>query len=1796
MNKYLKLTDTESISKLLLLLELDELPINNSKILVIDEKTSTTAGSMSFLNQNNLPVTLTETKYFDEQANTLEVSASKISLADLSELLNLNPHYNTVYQLLEFSNVKLYASASESHDNEYLTIEGTVLSENENKWHFLGIDVDNPLPLKDLKLAVTLTHKPGSFKKNYHAVVHAKLFLEEDKPFDVELTLPVGQNGAWSLRLLPPGIAVSFNSLKKLVQGTSSLDDLPDVMREKQNDSTFTLTSFGIRFDPGVEKDSKAILYSIDFSLKWNGIWNIIEDKLALNEVRLSLAINREAPKQYSYSGSLFGSAQIGTGTGALTVTADIPLPLKGICTLSAQSIPADSATQLDQFTELLGNESLGNHFPEKLDENFTLTLKKLRLLIDLTNKKVTEFQLSVASQKSQEWVFWEEGEKKLSLTQFDLDFTLRNKESNWQIACQIQGSGTLINKYVSVQISKTYAGPWKVALISPVTFGFGEVTTLTGVDLNKNEPSLPLPAPIEEQESGAAITLRKFQLHLQKTSVPYLAVYVETKGKIQIVSQLYLLEAACVLNLNDPFDASQKKVTGQIGGKIIVDGHPITMIASKDSTDAAWKYQGKSEPGDEISVTGLFEKLLPEVNQSSLPEIKVKNLELSYKPTKKLLTFSCHSSCEVTESISANFTITLEKKEEQVNFNGAAKLRIGQSLFTVTAHYENSGKEGAAHQNGWNFSGNTESTVVVSDFLGEILGSRLIDIQSFIPESFQISNAAFTSIPKTKAFSLKGEAEIELHITKNLPLALKASLDMKRAASEPKQEKSPLRFAIEAEGKLTLGQKEGLLLDLKGKYISGTNGWLLTGSNSGVFRLDSLLQDLNSIFSTEDTHSLPDSITGLDFNKLSVSLNTATKDFSFALTGNLTLGHFETVFKLNVKIIQQQDKSFQKHFSGHIELGEPTNPTLFNVIFDQSNADSILLASYNKVNGETISLQQLLASDDTPDLTFSLHDAIWAYKTQQAPIKYQQTLFSTNLGTGLNLSNLPLIGKFFDEEETLQLDYQLTIANKKPQPTNKVLFSKTELEEVNKCIPEGIAALPLEDITALIALSAALKLGEQVVPLSLPIATKTENSSSTEPNTSNEPESTANRLPVKVTNETSDDGIKWYALQKKYGPAYFNRIGMKLDGSDLQFLLDASLAVSGLTISLDGLSVTSPLTTLEPVFELKGLGIDFQKGAFEIGGALLHDKENKEYNGYATLSLKKLTLSAIGSYTELEQQPSMFFYAALNYPLGGVPCFFITGLACGFGYNRKLLLPDIETVENFPLIQDAKHSVGNAKQPVDLSKKLEELKQYIPHSIGDMFVALGIQFTSFNLVNSFALTTLSWRDRFSLDLLGISTLQIPSKEVLPTGKSPLVYAEMALRGSFIPDEGSLRLKAQLTSNSYVFSKDCHLTGGFAAYTWFSGEHAGDFVTTLGGYHPDFNIPVHYPRVPRLGMNWIIDKLSIKGEAYFALCSHAVMAGSLLQAIYKDGNVKAEFKAGMDFILAWQPYHYDARIYAHLNASYTYDAGWFGTHDLSLEIGGKFHIWGPDFAGKARLDFGIISLDVKFGDQRAHGANPLEWKEFKKAFLPTKSEEICSIAVTKGLIAEKNELYVISPDDFVLTLDSVIPVSKTSFSSMNLDGANTTFGIGSMDKSKVESTQTITITKDDTSQETHFTFEPIKKNVPAALWGSKKTPALNDERLIKNVVTGFVVKAKKTDSQLNSIRIDTANLKPAAERVQHGFAWEGGRLHDPSKITSSTQLNQILSNSAQQREDFLRKMDLDWTVDVSDNVMDHYYL
>jgi hypothetical protein len=374
-------------------------------------------------------------------------------------------------------------------------------------------------------------------------------------------------------------------------------------------------------------------------------------------------------------------------------------------------------------------------------------------------------------------------------------------------------------------------------------------------------------------------------------------------------------------------------------------------------------------------------------------------------------------------------------------------------------------------------------------------------------------------------------------------------------------------------------------------------------------------------------------------------------------------------------------------------------------------------------------------------------------------------------------------------------------------------------------------------------------------------------------------------------------------------------------------------------------------------------------------------------YDGEALIKVGEYAISALGSYGSLKTGgTSLFIFAALNAPLGGPAFFFVTGLALGFGYNRGLKLPAQGDVQKFPLVAAMGNSAAIGGDNPSPATVLGMLDMWVPPVKGEYWVAAGIQFTTFEIINTNALLIIEFGKDFTIAVLGTATLKQPLAG--PT----YVYAELDIELVFAPQQGEFKASAVLSNNSYVLTPQAHLTGGFASYGWFGdNEHAGDFVFTLGGYHPAFNKPLWYPDEPRVGINWQIgSNLSMVGGAYLAITPTAMMAGASLQITFEDGPLKAWLKATADAILYYRPFYLIADASISIGVSYRLDL-LFVHVTISVEIGADFHLWGPPIGGTVHVNWYIISFTIPFGAE-PNPPTTLDWAQFK-AMLPSKTTE-----------------------------------------------------------------------------------------------------------------------------------------------------------------------------------------------------------
>ena len=946
------------------------------------------------------------------------------------------------------------------------------------------------------------------------------------------------------------------------------------------------------------------------------------------------------------------------------------------------------------------------------------------------------------------------------------------------------------------------------------------------------------------------------------------------------------------------------------------------------------------------------------------------------------------------------------------------------------------------------------------------------------------------------------------------------------------------LRIALEKEQDFTYVSLDSTLniagIDV---YLSASNansagaGWDFTGRTGygEAIPIGEIIKDIAAKFSTDAV--VPKALESLVIENVFSQFNTLTKNFKFECAAFFDIGdEGGAAIVLTIAVTKKIDGTYQQHFEGHMTVGE----LQFSLIFDTDKESTNFLASYH--GNASIDIKQLVGDiypqfeTSIPEgIKISLRDALFLYhKAQAAPDGTEakaKLLFSLNIDSGINLSNLPLVGKLLPKDQLLSLNLQLQAFDH----LNKFTIGDNgEISKIHQAFPGELINFPPDTATSDFLLVTNLQISGKSIPLPMPF----EPIAST-PVTDSKGQTTYTN-PVRATQ--TDTTTQWFPVQQSLGPVHFNRIGIGFAHSKLKFALDASLQMGGLTIALSGLSVSSSLDSFKPKFDLKGLGIDFKNDEVEIGAAFLREHVGKaspegydEYSGFAVVKFEGISISAFGAYAYVNNAPSLFIYASLDEPLGGPAFFFVTGISAGFGYNRALRVPTLNQIMGFPLVADAINASSSSAitDKNSLTQKLQSLQQYIVPSAGQMFFAIGLRFTSFKLIDSSLFLAASFGNRFELNLLGISSLVVPAiadESTNEDGTIPtrLAVVELLLKGSLIPAEGFVGLQGVLSANSYILSKNCHLSGGFAFYAWFNGDHSGDFVTTIGGYHPHFKVPAHYPKVPRVGFNWKVDEagtMLIKGDMYFALCAHALMAGGHLEATFQSGALKAWFKIGADFLVAWQPYHYEASMYVDIGCSYTFQC--FGTQHITIDVGADVNIWGPEFGGHAVVHLWIFSINVDFGKQSSAESKAIDWSKFKASFLP-KEDNLCNITVSKGLVskgADKDHLGIINPKELCITTDAFIPSKKVE-GVVDIDGVwNTDFGIASMDLSdkNLLCSQTFTIKTSGESvrdAKKYFKFTALTKRIPAGLWGTSLKPEVNDAQFIENAFSGLKIEPK----------------------------------------------------------------------------------
>ncbi|MCW3054703.1 MAG: hypothetical protein JWN14_3873 [Chthonomonadales bacterium] len=997
-----------------------------------------------------------------------------------------------------------------------------------------------------------------------------------------------------------------------------------------------------------------------------------------------------------------------------------------------------------------------------------------------------------------------------------------------------------------------------------------------------------------------------------------------------------------------------------------------------------------------------------------------------------------------------------------------------------------------------------------------------------------------------------------------------------------------------------------GTSLYASAEYGGTDAGWVFAGGTLGKQSIDVnlIVNDVLSLFGAK----LPGNAPKVTLTNLNVTFCTASHDFTFMGMASITIAG--SVCDLGVHVSHDATGTI---FNGYLWIGDDT----FELDFAMGT-DTVVAGRWTPLDGSSssLSLNHLIEALNLglPDLPTSLdltltgaaivydvtNDVLVLVADMQSGSSLlfvvsgktatKEIGFAALSKQALNLSDLPLVGQQLAKIETIAIDQlQISVSNT-PLAQSGAQFN-TLMESYQSFLGDltypVFPTLP-SGATTRAYLSALFDDGTGKLPLTFALDGGTTTGSGSAALTTGAP--MALTTVGGVTGASAPDGVTWFDIQKSFGPVSIQRIGVLYQSSAqaLWFEIDASLAFGAMSISLMGLGIAAHLKDFSPEFNLQGMGVSYSEPPLTVAGELVNmnppGSSGVRFEGGLVIRTGEFTVQVFGYFGENKDGfNSMFLFGDIAFDFGGPPAFFVTGLALGFGYNSKVTLPTIDEVATFPFIQVLPTSAvpnpdllgGPNASPLEVLNKILDPSLHTPAWVqeekGSLWLAAGITFTSFELVNSQALLMVDAGSELVIGLVGTSRAQFPQ------AGGEVLYAniELDLLVRFAPSEGVFSLQALLASSSYLLDKACVLTGGFAFFVWYAvagrpdspgSKHEGDFVLTLGGYHPAFTPPPHYPLVPPVGFHWAMDStITIQGGAYFALTPGALMVGGDLKATYQSGHIKAWFDAHADVIIRWKPFWFDADIGLTIGASYTIDWG-FTTSTLSLEVGCELEFWGPPTGGSVTIDLYVISVTIPFGTPKNNTQQIKGWADVAQMLPNTGSSSalnVLTLSPATGLIPNgtaplKKSAIGGTPDDFASN-DTPWIVRGTMFSfntSSSIPASTATMGTDQFHgdtfdvyplvqlNSQWKNVRSELVVKvqnlhGQTDYSSCFEAVGVQSSVPAGLWGAPPednsgNPQAPDAKqlLVPNQLTGLSVevKAPKVGASAGSIDVQT-NLK-----------------------------------------------------------------
>ncbi len=1030
-------------------------------------------------------------------------------------------------------------------------------------------------------------------------------------------------------------------------------------------------------------------------------------------------------------------------------------------------------------------------------------------------------------------------------------------------------------------------------------------------------------------------------------------------------------------------------------------------------------------------------------------------------------------------------------------------KLGIGIEIGHVplTLYYHSEGTfEGALDKS-------EHKTVYLYNTLSELSGDR--SSEGTLPKGLQqlaLEDLLVRVSKKSPTLHLRAKTSLIYHFSPYLKAALTLGMDYQKLLDEEKKES--VTYAL--EGKSFFDWVGIGSFELNAALTH--ENWAIKGElkQNPALNMQQLAEAIAVRFQLKEKPELPASLQSLILNKLlldcsrgktqqkfilevDTSLKVLEKDsqirLRFALTGKSP--EPEAITENSEKPAPPQSAKTKNYrqtlkLEGYLSIGDHQFTLLFarskEIAKTQTSSRSMLLAEYKGELALGALIKKLIEADF--DLDINLKQVTLIYSTERTGEKTESywLVYASFGETALQLPPLPLLKEVVPdcrlEFDNLQMSYLYT---KAPVVSEQVLGTFGKVIGLDEEAPPLTRGFQVRGMLNLL-----LSREEDLSYTLFSFGT-----SSTE-------KAGEKSLPVKAAKEETD--------QEKKSPVQFKNFKAGLVKKDLAVSMDAALHTKVLQLEFNQLSLQAPLSDLMKrkfdrlTVDMQGVSLKLDMAGMKIAGGLLRLTPDAEKNqvrhlaGFVKVDIKAFSLGVLAEYVEFKDgnfSLLAFGVARVFIPLGPIV---VSKIALGFGYNYGFKKVSPESLEENPFLQ----LMGDRGGMPELSKVGDSL---VPQP-GTHTVMIGAEVSAFDPVKliSAQLLLIADTSSSSLHVLGLARFDLGALmgglDILECRILLGIVGEISKQGVFID--------TSILPGSYLFFKGAGLSGTGALRIWYTGKHKGDFILSLGGYHPFYKAPVHYPAdLKRTSLSVSLNKQNyLKAETYQAFTNTAVMFGARLDfhlGVKGPGfSASLEVIAQMDAILSWVPLAFDLSIYARLHLAIKIGEGIFSkSFQLSTQI--DLRIYGPDLGGLVRFEFKVlmksIVLEAAFGHKKS-STPTLSPTEFKKQFLAEGHLNMRLTGPAHESDHPKLPLALLSPDT-AINLVSNIPLSDLSGTSQKLLHADAPFALTPVsNKPAHHSIQLLLLSEDGQSLEidkyTDLKSQP--GHFATATWGTEKLP------------------------------------------------------------------------------------------------------